>query len=77
MSCRVIYRFDVGQPWKAHTCALSGRADFDAYHACWLARNYVRQGGASEAIVLQETVQFARFTRSATGDLVQEGGLDL
>lgn len=69
----VAYKAKPEDGWTVHKCRLSGRMDLDAYAACYQARRYVREGNA-EAQVLEGANVFARFYRSATGDVIQEGG---
>jgi len=59
-----------------HKCRLSGRMELDAYAACYQARRYCLEGN-TEAQVWDGDDLFAQFRRTATGEVVQDGGVDL
>lgn len=72
----VAYRTKPDDPWTVHKCGLSGRINLDPYAACHKARWYVRKG-AYEAQVMDGDQIYARFSKNAVGEVLQEGGCEL
>lgn len=72
----VAYRAKAEDEWSVFKCHRSGEITFDAYRGCFEARRLCREGHV-EAQVLQNGEVYARFSRTSTGGVVQEGGLHL
>ena len=76
MAAIVAFRAKIENDWSVHKCRRSGEITFDAYRACHLARWYCQRGNA-EARVMKGAEVFARFWRGPTGEIHQEGGVNL
>lgn len=74
----VLYqRPETGEQWHVHECPLSGRTHLDDYAACYQARRHVWDGAPMAIVVDGYGHEFARFSRSVTGEIVQAGGIEL
>ena len=72
----VAFKAKPEDPWSVYKCKRSGEITFDLYRACHEARRLCREGYV-ESKVMKGEEEVAKFSRSATGNVTQLGGVDL